>query len=480
MDRRQVQQTLDQGFAPLHFTPHLQAEVLSVAKGEKKVKKKLSFSVVLAMVLILTVLTAVAVISIQETGRRMAQLEQETGGYTTWPVKDKIKIVADLMAAGYIPETDERNALRENALSQQEALRVADEAIAALTGEDAQHAGFLSVMQAAWGPFEEWTAEQQAWYSEVSQEVGANTQGKTFYVQPTGPITKEEALTIARKALAKGYHVDESALDGYRVTQSFQIPEFAEPGDKQAYWYIMFDSWDTGMKAEDIPFQVHELFIHPKTGELLISVEDTLAQRAEHKALLKDPLRVAIKAFAEESGETKSFFSWSLESKAKWSRNIAPQIKAFLQANPDKADMMFNWDERASTVYTYGLPDDKALPQDKALTLAKDALQKEYKLSDKEMALLQAGAPSHMAGAAYDITNPDRPVWKFLLTMPSAYDADEQTAKQVKALYGTNETYNRIFKAELDARTGDILTTMALPHIEGLLDNIMEGYSKLF
>lgn len=479
MDKQKIQQAMDKGFAPLHFTPRMQAEVLSVVKGEKKLKRKLSVGFVLAVVLIVTVLTAVAVVSIRETGRKMALLEQEVGLYEDWSTDNKVQIVTDLMEAGYIPETKERLALREGALTKEDAQRVADEAIAALTGEEARYASFLSVMQAIWGPFEEWSEEQQAWYSTTSLEAGANMEGKTVFVQPTGPITREQALSIARKALAKGYHVEESMLDGYRVTQSYQIPEFAAPGDRQAYWYILFDSWNTGMKEEDIPFAAYDLFVHPETGELLETVEDTLARRAEQKALHQHPLRLAIKAFDEETGEDKSFLNWSIENKAKWTKDMAPQIKAFMADNPDKVDMMFNWEEQASTAYLYGLPDGQALPQDKALALGKEALQKEYNLSDQEMALLRAGKPDPMAGAAYDITDPTRHVWKFLLTLPTQYDSDAQAAAQVKALYG-NQQHNRIFKVEMDARTGEVLKTMAMPHIDGLLDNIMEGYAQLF
>lgn len=478
MDRRQVQQAMDKAFAPLSFTPRMQAEVLSVARGEKKVKRKLSLGFVLAMALILMVLTAVAVVSIWETGRTMARLEQQEGQYIDWSIDSKIQVVTELMEAGYIPETGERIALREGTLTQQDALRIADEAIAALTGEDAGYASFLTVMQAVWGPFETWSAEQQAWYTQVSEEAGANTEGKTRYMQPDGAVTKEEALRIARQALAKGYNVPESVLDGYRVTQSYQIPEFAQPGDRQAYWYVQFELENTAM-MEDAPFISHELFIHPNTGELLVSVEDILAQRAQYEELQQEPLRLKINEFVRSSGESKSFLSYSVQNKARWTADIAPHIKQFLHDSPDKADMMFNWDERASTVYAYGLPDDKAIPEEKALTLALDALQKEYDLSSQERELLQTGKPSPMAGAAYDVTDPAQPKWKFLFTMPTQYDADEELARQVKALYGNRE-YNRIYKVELDAYTGQVLQTLALPHMDSLLENIMDGYSKLF
>ncbi len=234
-------------------------------------KKKLSLAFALIVLMALLTTTALAVVTIRETGWFFAQTEQEMGDYIDWPVEKKAAVVCELMDEGYIPETDERRQLREGVLTADEAARIADAAIAEFTGEDAQYASFLTIMSAAWGPFEGWTQEQKAWYSQVQSDVGVSMAGKTVYVELTGVLAAEEALAIAKQEIARGYRLDEGLIDMYRVVEvSLQIPEFAEAGDTKAWWYIMLDASETELEnRSDLPFGWIEVFVDPDTGELM-------------------------------------------------------------------------------------------------------------------------------------------------------------------------------------------------------------------
>lgn len=139
-----LKRAIDADLSRLRVTQRERDELLQNAWEGQKVKKKLSAAFVLALVLVLMGAVALAVATIQGTGRLIAQVEKENGDYPDWPVEKRAQIVLELMDEGYIPQTEERERLRDGTLDAGETARVADEAIAQLTGADA-------AMPAFWG-----------------------------------------------------------------------------------------------------------------------------------------------------------------------------------------------------------------------------------------------------------------------------------------------------------------------------------------
>ena len=473
-----LKRAIDADLSRLRVTQRERDELLQNAWEGKKVKKKLSAAFVLALVLVLMGAVALAVATIQGTGRLIAQVEKENGDYSDWPVEKRAQIVLELMDEGSIPQTEERERLREGTLDAGETARVADEAIAQLTGEDAAHASFLGIMNAVWGPFEGWTREQQAWYSEVMKDVGFETQGKSFYVLPTGPMDEAGALACAKREILRVFDtLDADTLDQFDTMVDFQIPEDAEPGDTKAYWYVCFDSWNTGIDTSELPFAMIDLFIDPDTGMPRDSLEEAKRRREEQAARRNHPIRQQIQALQAECGEDKSLPTWSLESKARWSAEIAPLILAFERENPEEMERMFAPDERAASRFIYGLPDEKALSQTNALARAQDALRAAYPLTDEEWALLFDRANVEKIYICYDVTNPDAPLWKFVFTMPTEYNANDDLAARAKALYGDRDrdSYDLIYRVELNAYTGQAVRTLSL----NAIDVTEEAYREL-
>lgn len=473
-----LKRAIDADLSRLRVTQRERDELLQNAWEGKKVKKKLSAAFVLALVLVLMGAVALAVATIQGTGRLIAQTEKENGDYSDWPVEKRAQIVLELMDEGSIPQTEERERLREGTLSADEAARVADEAIAQLTGEDAAHASFLGIMNAVWGPFEGWTREQQAWYSEVMKDVGFETQGKSFYVLPTGPMDEAGALACAKREILRVFDtLDAATLNQFDTMVDFQIPEDAEPGDTKAYWYVCFDSWNTGIDTSELPFAMIDLFIDPDTGMPRDSLEEAKRRREEQAARRNHPIRRQIQALQAECGEDKSLPTWSLESKARWSAEIAPLILAFERENPEEMEQMFAPDERAASRFVYALPDENALSQTDALARAQDALRAAYPLTDEEWALLFDPANAEKTYICYDVTNPDAPLWKFVFTMPTEYNANDDLAARAKAIYGQRDrdSYDLIYRVELNAYTGQAVRTLSL----NAIDVTEEAYREL-
>ena len=465
-----LKRAIDADLCSLRLTERERALLMQNAMEEKKVKKKLSVAFVLVTVLILLAAVAAAVVTIRETGRTIAQTEKENGDYLDWPVDKRVQVVRELMDEGYIQETAELKRLREGTLSETDAARTADAAIAAFTGEDAKYASFLSIMDAAWGPFATWTYEQQAWYSQLMTDIGNNTDGLTYYVTPSGALTDQEAVAIAKREVARVFHIEESVLNQFRVETSFQIPEDAEAGDKKAYWYVCLDTWNTGLNTDELPFSAIDMFVDPDTGALRDSLEEVAAVYQAMKERRENPLRQTISAFKKRAGEQKTFRTWSIESKASWSSEIAPQIRAYLAEHPQDEENLLGRNEIVSVAYTYGLPDDKSITREAAVSIARKALKDAYQLTEEELSLLIDNGSSFYINTFYDISDPSKPLWKFLFEMPSIYGADEALAARAKALYGKRDDYDRFFKVELNAYTGEVVRTFAQRSIPSTLE----------
>ncbi len=452
MDERKERQRLKSAFdttlSGIQGDPWLAQRVLAEAKGDVKVKKKLSFGLSLIIALVLIAATALAYVTLRETAQIIAQTEQENGNFAQWPVEKKIMVVTALSEEGYIEKTDLIEKLYEGGLEQEEINRIADEAISNFVGQDAEEVGFLTIMQAAWGPFDQWTNEERAWYSQVMESVGLEMDGKTFYVEPTGAIDEQKAVEIVRSELAKGYGVDESSLDSYSYIVSFQIPESAESGDKQPYWYVAYSAPDS-MPQKNRLFDSMELFVHPETGKLLQSVEEMREILANLPRRPSNELYQAIGSFndrAEEMG-VYTFRKWPLELRAEYSQEITPKVKSVIESG-DLTDLMncgsVDVSVIAQSTYIYGVPQEDSIAQDDACALAKVALEEKYNLPGEILEKYEE------IGIYYDITDPVTPLWKFF------YNPKSLPVQAVDNGY-ENPLFNLCYKVEINAYTGEIV-----------------------
>ncbi len=410
-------------------------------KEETAVKKKVSFVLVLALALVLAMAGAIALVSWQNTARDIAATEKESGYFESWPADKKAALAAAVIEQGYIEMTGEAEKLLSGSLSGDTAEKLAEDILIAFTGREVSEISFMEIMQAAWGPFEQWSKEEQAWYSQLMGEMGLQGQDHTLYVTPDGPVDESMAIAIARREIAKGYGVEEKALEGYAVTTSFQVPEFAE--DKQAWWYVELRATHPIPEKERL-FSSFWVFIHPKTGALYEPVESLLASKrayeAEAEYKLNDPMTIKMREFGETYDARNQ--GTSLEAKALWTQTISPQVLARYAKEPD----FFNVMDVAFSSFVYGLPDEKAIPQEKALALAQKALVDPLGHKEEEIPFY-----SRQPDVFYDITNPGRPLWKFFFHMPMpANDAEAM------AYYGKDVRLPN-YKVELDARTGELV-----------------------
>ena len=439
-----IRRAMDACLPGLESDADFERMVLKQVRGEIKVKKKLSAGFVLVIVLILIVATALAVVTFRETAQWIAQTEQEEGSFGYWPVEKKIEVIKALAEQGYIDTTDTIEQMLEGNLVREETDRIADELIESFTGRNVNDVSFLTIMQAAWGPVDQWSHEDRTWYSQVMEDIGIESDGKTVYVDPEGQITEQDAVAIARREVADGYGVDESVLDAYSVTVSFQVPEFAESSDSQPYWYVMFQSPED---MEDRLFYDIELYVHPETGELYQTVEELLAIRANLPVRPTNELYQAIDAITDRATEMGyyAFREWPLELKAEYSQVIAPKVRTILESG-DTTDLMnagsLDLYVVSCSTYTYGVPPEDALSQEEAFALATATLQEAHDLPSDLFEKYRE------INVYYDITDADAPLWKFF------FNSKSLPVQELESGYD-DPLYNLCYRVGINANTGE-------------------------
>ena len=451
---------------------------------EPIMKKRISAILVFAIITILLAGAAIAAITMQGTGTQILQAEQTEGYYETWPASLKASLITELADMDYLEITpDVERLLGGQITDADEVSRVADEAMAAFTGVDASEISFLIIMQAAWGPFDSWSTERQAWYSDLYAELGLQRDGITRFVLPTGTVDEAQAVALARAAIAKGYGVDENALDGYTLTTSFQVPEFANPGDEKAYWYVGYEK-PLDMSKEDALFSGFEVFIDPDTGEFLETVDEIIAFRDELQTYLdsvnSNPLIMDIVAFREANDLKMNPETWSLETFADFSERFHERGLKQLADNPE----LFSSFLPSVLSHAYSLPDDKAISQADALAIAENAIVTHIGRKADEVIFF-----THTMTVMYDITDPEKPLWKFYFKMPSMYNSDTAYAESVEAYYGENGERLPNIKIEIDAYTGEVVKAFTIdfaydftsdPNGDGLSDFYIALYMQVF
>ena len=410
MATNRIKRAVDSHLHGVRLSDSERRTLLDIPEGRKRTNNKMRFALVLALVLALSAVTTVALFSLRETARDIAQTEQDAGPFAGWPLQRKVAAIEGLTAHGLIKKNEEVQALLAGERTEQAAHQAADQAVAALTGQDPKQVGFLAIMQTALGPFEGWTYEEKAWYSRLMADVGVASDGRTYFVMPTGQVDEEEAIRIARREVAKGYQVTEEALDAYQVTATFEIPEESEPGDKQGWWHIQFSAPDN-MPADKRLFILFPVFVHPETGALRHSVE---SMRENKGPVWPDnDIFTAYRAFERAAGSrgAYTFRAWPLDLKAQFSNEVRPLVQAVLQTG-DLSPLHYDGKPLVSLIahstYRYGLPPADAIPQDKAFTLAKEAVAAVHGVEQGIFPLYRQQI------VFYDITNPEQPLWKFV------------------------------------------------------------------
>ena len=208
-----------------------------------------------------------------------------------------------------------------------------------------------------------------------------------------------------------------------------------------------------GAVIENPPFDDFWVFIHPETGAFHETVEEIIAQRKEQQALVdamrSDPLIMEMQAYETQHQLPGNPKFWSVEQFAAYSEAFHERGVQKLAEHPE----YFNAITPAILTHVYALPDARAIPQAQAQAIAEAAIVSHVGRKQEEVRFF-----THQITAMYDVTDPQKPLWKFCFQMPNCYDCkDPAFAQEVTAYYGIDGERPPYIKVEIDAYTGEII-----------------------
>lgn len=440
-----VREGLDRELAFLENRPSLQGRILREMKGETVVKRKWSWGLVLALAAVLLCAAASAWTLSQRYFEEVAQLHFESGYYDDWGWKEKQAMV-DILESHELITSEEAAVMTDEA--------AVDAYMIGRYGVNGRSdtIGLWAILDKELGEISTWTLEQKAWYSEMLIDIGlltADSDDAIHAMPDTEDVQPEAAIAIAKQAVAEAYGMLDSELDGYEVDLSFET-HASDWERRKLRYYISFWREDGGYYSCGVT----------RDGRIVDSSIDPDAMSPAEERLWKTTFAnendlEAIGLFQEYAAANVDpdrfvFDMWPLEDKKAVTDLLRPVILENMAANPDYADLtrMF-W-----ATHVYGLPDDRALPEEAAIALAAKYVQAEYGLTDAQLHQLDR------IGLFYEVTDPDAPLWKINLRMSSR--EDERTLGM---------DFDHRYRVVISAYSGEVLAV----HLITGYENTPEG-----
>ncbi|MEG0493141.1 MAG: hypothetical protein RR696_08040, partial [Clostridia bacterium] len=238
-DKEFVQSAVDACFSDLKGDPWLAQRIMNGADKERKVKKKLSAGLILAIVLILIVATALAV-GLSNYFGGFAELESTYGEYEQWPESAKVQLVQFMKDNGVLSESDVSQWTNELGQSEKEIMA---DAILAEYFSDMTYVDTYNAMARELGPIEKWSDEERVLYTSLLEKHGKLTTSWPVYQIPKGgDLTREEAVAHARDAVLNMFSISEEELDSMGTDAIFSedaYNTYGAPKD-EPFWIVEF------------------------------------------------------------------------------------------------------------------------------------------------------------------------------------------------------------------------------------------------
>ncbi|MBQ7866381.1 MAG: hypothetical protein IJ350_08440 [Clostridia bacterium] len=239
-----IRVAIDEALSGLDARPTLQYRVMQEIRGEKKVKKKLSFGLVLALILTMLTVAAVAAAALNSYFTGFAQLEQKYGDYDTWPENAKVELV-NLMAQSEL-NIDDAQVEKMNQLSGQEQLQLAESIIKDYYGSTYMSTSLI--MEHELGQSMYWSYEMKALHDTLLKEYGYFKYGDwdECVLPEEGDIPLDKALEIALQVMQEKFGLSEEYFAQRKLDACFvKTTDLPEP-----HWRL--DWWEGGYCGVEI------------------------------------------------------------------------------------------------------------------------------------------------------------------------------------------------------------------------------------
>ena len=213
-------------------------------------------------------------------------------------------------------------------------------------------------------------------------------------------ITREEAIALAKTAIAQAHCFQEGRLDRAQVyATSYTTVEY--PDDLR--WRVIFTLYREGT-LDEISWQYEACL---DVWGNIIADRDIQVPHVEEAAMLPGAKAIDSQQIYNryvQEADFAPFWEWSYTLKAAYSQEISPLVQN-RESNPEQVSF--------SNIYDYGLPEEGETSYDDALACAQESLVSRYQLTEETLSALS------LHYDAFDITQPETRRWKFTFMDPA-------------------------------------------------------------
>jgi len=216
-----IRHAVDTRLSGLEGDPWMMQRVLSNAKGETKVKKKLSVGFVLVMVLVLATVAALAAVTWNALYEKTIEKEGQSGLIQFWSTSDKVALVDWMVEAGAKLDDAKVVQLHDGSLSEEQQGALAMELIRDYFPARDGILTSVDIIAKEKGPIENWSLEDKAWFSKMLEKYQPEEVGSVNLLPDGDDITQEQAIEIMYAYYEKQYGLTRNDFDETKMTVSF-------------------------------------------------------------------------------------------------------------------------------------------------------------------------------------------------------------------------------------------------------------------
>ena len=206
----------------LENKPGFEREVLKRARGEIKVKKRLSVGLVFILILVLAAVTALAAMTLSAYYEKVIKWEGKSGVIQNWSAADKVALVDWMAEVGFELDAEQVARLHNDSLTEAEQGKLAMEII---DGYYPARDGILTsvdIIAKEKGPIEYWSLEDKAWFSDMlAQYQPEEVTGGRYLLPDENSISQKEAEGIFFLYYENTFGLQKDDFDMSTMTVSF-------------------------------------------------------------------------------------------------------------------------------------------------------------------------------------------------------------------------------------------------------------------
>lgn len=325
--REKVHTGIDQHCALLTSDPYLMQRVLNaenagyVGKGGIAVKRKMPIALVVIIALMLSGIVAVAATLLwQDYVPQMKQREHEIGDYVVWPAARRIQLAKDIVAMGYLNESDDTRILSSDTASEQDKVAAADRLMLKLTGlEEVKEIHSSLITYAIMGHEDTWAPEQRVWWNSIVTMYGDDGATDTLIVPTKDVLSEQDAIAIAKAAIQEAYGLDDAYMNSLHPVANLYTTD-ERPDYKR--WDIQFKKYREG--SGEYVEKVYSAVVD-ENGEVIsdpdVGIEHPAEKAGNRSSSIQnveneDPMIYKVYSQYGNQVEGQSIWALSLEEKA--------------------------------------------------------------------------------------------------------------------------------------------------------------------